>query len=105
MQSRRVAITGIGAITPIGITRDGLWAGLLAERSAVRTVTRFDPSIFRSQCAAQVDDFHPADFLEQKRAKRLDRFGQFAVVCARLAVEDAELDLAREDRERIGSTM
>ena len=63
MERRRVAITGIGAITPIGMTRDGLWDGVLRERSAVRSITRFDPSIFRSHNAAQVNDFDPADFI------------------------------------------
>jgi 3-oxoacyl-[acyl-carrier-protein] synthase II len=103
--TRRVAITGIGAITPIGISTAGLWGGLRAERSAVRELTRFDPSVFRSHIAAEVNDFTPTDFLEQKRAKRLDRFGQFAVAAARLAVEDARLDLAREDKERVGAMM
>src|SRR5690349_2449699 len=102
---RRVAITGIGIVSPIGTTREGLWQGLQAGRSAVRTITRWDPGMFRSHNAAEIDDFHPADFLEQKRAKRLDRFGQFAVASARLALDDAGIDLAREDRERIGSTM
>ena len=102
---RRVAITGIGAVTPIGISISGLWSGLQAQRSAVRSLTRFDPSLFRSHNAAEVDDFHPDDFLERKRAKRLDRFSQFSVATARLALEDAELDLTCEDRERIGSTM
>jgi 3-oxoacyl-[acyl-carrier-protein] synthase II len=103
-ERRRVVITGIGAVTPIGITRDGLWNGLRSHRSAVRSVTRFDASIYRSQIAAEID-FHPSDFLDDRRTKRLDRFGQFTVSCARLAVEDSELDLAAEDRERIGSTM
>jgi len=102
---RRVVITGIGALTPIGLGVDGLWAGLKGERSAVTRLTRFDPSPFRSHLAAEVRDFEPADFLERKRAKRLDRFGQFAVTAARLAVADAALDLAREDRERIGAMM
>ena len=102
---RRVAITGIGAVTPIGITGEALWSGLRTQRSAVRSITRFDASIWRSQIAAEVNDFHPTDFLEAKRAKRLDRFGHFAVASARLALEDARLDLAREDRERIGSMM
>jgi 3-oxoacyl-[acyl-carrier-protein] synthase II len=102
---RRVAITGIGAITPIGITVEGLWAGLRAQRSAVRSITRFDASPFRSQIAAEVNDFNATDFLERKRAKRLDRFGHFSVSAARLALEDAGLDLAAEDRERIGSMM
>ena len=95
MERRRVVVTGIGPVTPIGIGRDGLWAGLRGQRSAVRTLTRFDPSPFRSRNAAEVNDFVPADFLEQRRARRLDRFGQFAVAAARLAAEDARLDLAR----------
>jgi len=102
---RRVAITGIGAITPIGTAVDGLWDGLRARRSAVRELTRFDPSVFRSRIAAEVGDFVPTDHLEQKRAKRLDRFGQFSVAATRLAVQDSALDLAREDRERIGAMM
>jgi len=101
---RRVAITGIGALTPIGISRDALWNGLQAHRSAIRPVTRFDASIYRSQIAAEID-FHPADFLEERRVRRLDRFGQFTVACARLAIEDSGLNLAAEDLERVGSTM
>lgn len=102
---RRVVITGIGCLTPIGTGKEQLWAGLRAQRSAVGHVTRFDPSPFRSHCAAEVQDFVPGDFLEAKRAKRLDRFGQFSVAAARLAIEDAGLDLQREDRERIGASM
>ena len=102
---RRVVITGIGAITPIGITVGGMWDGLRQERSAIRHITRFDPTPYRSHNAAEVRDFDPNDFLERKRAKRLDRFGHFSVACARLALEDARLDLARENRERIGATM
>ena len=102
---RRVAVTGIGIVSPIGISREKLWEGLRAGRSAVRTVTRFDPSIFRSHNAAEINDFSPTDFLDQKRAKRLERFGHFAVASARLALDDSGIDLAREDRERIGSMM
>jgi 3-oxoacyl-[acyl-carrier-protein] synthase II len=103
--NRRVAITGIGAITPIGIAVDGLWKGLYAQRSAVTLLSRFDPSPFRSHIAAEVKDFDPGDFLERKRVKRLDRFGQFSIAAARLALQDARIDLAAEDRERIGSMM
>jgi len=102
---RRVGVTGIGIVSPIGISREGLWQGLKSGQSAVRTVTRFDPGMFRSRNAGEVDDFHPTDFLEQKRAKRLERFGHFAVASARLALDDSGIDLAREDRERIGSMM
>jgi 3-oxoacyl-[acyl-carrier-protein] synthase II len=106
MQSRRrVVITGIGAVTPIGQTVGGLWDGIRSERSAIRTLTRFDPTPYRSHNAGEVGDFVPTDHLERKRAKRLDRFGQFSVVCARMALEDAGIDLAKENRERIGATM
>lgn len=101
---RRVAITGIGAVTPIGIGRDGMWQGLREQRSAVRTITRFDASLYRSQIAAEID-FHPTDFIEERRVKRLDRFGQFTVSCARLALEDSGIRLEAENRERIGSMM
>jgi 3-oxoacyl-[acyl-carrier-protein] synthase II len=104
-QRRRVVITGVGAITPIGTGVDGLWRGLREERSAVRTISRFDPEPFRSHIAAEVPDFRADDFLEVKRARRLDRFGQFAVSAARLAVEDAHLDLSTCDQDRVCSTM
>src|SRR4051812_14661417 len=65
-ERRRVAVTGVGAVTPIGIGRDGLWNGIRRERSAVATVTRFDPSIWRSHNAAEVNDFDPLDFFEAK---------------------------------------
>jgi 3-oxoacyl-[acyl-carrier-protein] synthase II len=100
-----VVITGIGPITPIGIARDGFWTGLQQQRSAVRSISRFDPSQFRSHNAAEINDFVPTDHLEQKRAKRFDRFAQFSVVAARMALDDADLDLSKEDRERVGANM
>jgi 3-oxoacyl-[acyl-carrier-protein] synthase II len=105
MNRRRVAITGIGCITPIGTGVEELWTGLRNERSAVRAATRFDASIFRSRCTAQVDDFEATRWLDAKRVKRLDRFGQFSVVGALLAIEDSGIDLAGEDRDRIGTMM
>ena len=105
MNRRRVVITGIGPITPIGITRDGFWTGLQEQRSAVRSITRFDPSQFRSHNAAEINDFVPPDHLDQKRAKRLDRFAQFSVVGAQMALDDANLDLSKENKERVGANM
>jgi 3-oxoacyl-[acyl-carrier-protein] synthase II len=102
---RRVVITGIGPITPIGTTRDEFWSGLQRQRSAVRSLTRFDPSQFRSHNAAEIDDFVASDHLDSKRAKRLDRFAQFSVVGAQLALADANLDLSKEDKERVGANM
>ncbi len=104
-EARRVVITGIGAVTPIGTGVEGFWDGLRARRSAVGTVTRFDPEPFRTKIAAEVRDFRPQDFLEERRVKRLDRCSQFTLAAARLALADSELDLAREDRERIGAMM
>lgn len=102
---RRVVITGVGAVTPIGTTAAGLWAGLVARTSAVREITRFDPAPFRSHIAAEIPDFRPQDYLDAKRARRLDRFSQLAVASARLALADAELQLEREDRDLIGAMM
>ena len=102
---RRVVVTGVGAITPIGTAADGLWAGLQARTSAVRTLTRFDPTPFRSRMAAEIPDFRPQDHLDAKRAKRLDRFSQLAVTSARLALADAELAPHREDPDRVGAMM
>ncbi|HJR40976.1 MAG TPA: beta-ketoacyl-ACP synthase II [Gemmatimonadaceae bacterium] len=104
-ERRRVVVTGLGAITPVGLTKDRMWEGIRTERSPVRTIDRFDPSDFRSHVAAQVDDFVATDFLERKRAKRLDRFGHFAVVAARMALEDACLQLDKENRDRVAALM
>jgi 3-oxoacyl-[acyl-carrier-protein] synthase II len=82
-----------------------MWSGLQACRSGVGPITRFDASIFRSQIGAEVKGFDPNDFLDQKRVRRLDRFGQFTLASARLAVQDSELDLRNEDGERVGSMM
>jgi len=104
-ESRRVVITGLGAVTPIGIGVDALWAGLRRRESAVRTITRFDPSPFRSRIAAEVDGFYATDHIEERKVRRLDRFSQFSIAATRLGLADAHLDLAREDRERVGVMM
>jgi len=102
---RRVVITGIGAITPIGLGVDGLWDGLRRRTSAVRCITRFDPTVFKSRIAGEVPDFMPTDHIEERRARRLDRYSQFAVAATRMALADARLDLAREDPDRVGAMM
>jgi len=104
-ERRRVAVTGIGAVTPIGSGRERMWNGVRAERSAVGRLTRFDPAMYRSHNAAEVNDFDAKDYVEAKKVKRLDRFGTFSVACAKQAVEDAGIDMAREDRERVGVMM
>jgi len=88
---RRVWITGLGPITAIGAGRDAFRAGLRAGISPVKRIDRFDPSPFRSQVAAQVDDFDPAAWMPPKTARQLDRFSQFGLVAGRLALDDAGL--------------
>ncbi|MDP9364841.1 MAG: beta-ketoacyl-ACP synthase II [Chloroflexota bacterium] len=88
--SRRVAITGIGPITPIGNGVDGLWDGVRRGASAVRRIRRFDPEPFSCQVAAEVD-FQPLDFMDPRRAHRLDRFSQIGLACAQMALADAGL--------------
>jgi 3-oxoacyl-[acyl-carrier-protein] synthase II len=105
MAERRVVITGVGAVTPIGTGVEGLWNGLKQRRSAVRCITRFDPSVFKSRIAGEVDDFVGTDHIEERRAKRLDRYSQFAIAATRMALGDAELDLHREDPDRVGAMM
>ena len=100
--TRRVVVTGIGAITPIGVGVDGLRAGLRAGKSAVGTLDYFDPSNLVSHNAAQVRDFDPVPFLDGKKLKRLDKFSQFAVAASKMALADAALDLRLEDQDRIG---
>jgi len=100
--NRRVVITGIGAITPIGHGAEGLWSGVMANRSAVREIDRFDASAFPSRIGAQINDFDPEQFLDVRRARRLDRFSALAVGAARLATEHAELVPRDGDPGRAG---
>ena len=105
MTRRRVWITGIGVISPIGSGRDPFWAGVREGRSLVRRIDRFDPSPFRSQVAAQVDDFEPLDHMDARTTRQLDRFSQFALAAGRLALADAALEAGHTnglDRDRIG---
>ena len=102
MSARRVVITGIGAITPVGSGADGLWDGVLANRSAVRAIDRFDASPFPSRIAAQIDGFDPADHLDARRARRLDRFSALSVAAARMAVDHAGLAVANGIGARTG---
>ena len=102
---RRVAITGIGAITPIGTGVEGLWDGLRRRESAVRRIDRFDPSPFRSHIAAQVEGFDPEDYMDRNRARRTERYAQFSLATSRLALQDAKLDPASVDPDRAGVLM
>ena len=100
--SQRVAITGLGAVTPIGNDLATAWPALLAGQSGTGPITRFDASDLRTQIAAEVKDFDPTQFMDRREARRMDRFLQLAVAAAQEAVTDAGLDMAHEDQTRVG---
>ncbi len=94
---KKVVITGIGPVTPVGIGLDDFWTGMTSGRNGVRTITRFPIDDLPVTLAGEVDGFDPADFLEPKEARRTDRFTQFGVAAAKLAWEDAgEPDVVSE---------
>ena len=102
---RRVAITGLGLVTPIGIGPDEVWARLHQGRSAVETITRFDPSPFRSRIAAEIPDFDPVERLTSRQARRTDRCSQLGLAAAQLALDASHLNLAELAPDRVGVLM
>lgn len=99
---KRVVITGLGAVTPIGIGKDLFWQNLVAGKSGVARITHFDVSAFSTQIAAEVKDFDPSLFMEKKEARRLVPFIQFAIAASRLAVADAGLTISPEIAAEVG---
>jgi 3-oxoacyl-[acyl-carrier-protein] synthase II len=102
MDKRRVVVTGLGALTPIGNTVNEYWEGLKNGVSGAAPITLFDASLFKTQFACEVKNFDPALFMHPKEARKMDRFTQFAMVVADEAVLDSKLDLEKEDLNRIG---
>ncbi|MFT7614433.1 MAG: 3-oxoacyl-[acyl-carrier-protein] synthase II [Parvicellaceae bacterium] len=102
MELKRVVITGLGAITPIGKTVNDYWDALLKGESGAASVTHFDPILHKTKFACEVKDFDPLDHFERKEARKLDRFSQFAMVAATEAMEDSGLDLDKLDLDRAG---
>ena len=100
---RRVVITGLGVVAPNGIGKDAFWDALVAGKSAVDWISSFDPSPYPCKVAAEVRDFRPEDFMIRKRARELWRFTQFAVAAARMAVDDARLDITPANSEKVGA--
>ncbi|MDD3652918.1 MAG: beta-ketoacyl-ACP synthase II [Desulfotomaculaceae bacterium] len=99
---KRVVITGLGIISPVGTGLERFWSSLTGGVSGIRRVTRFDPSNHSTKIAGEVVDFEHTKFLDKKEARRMDRFTQFAVAAAGMAIEDAGLNLEVEDRNRVG---
>lgn len=98
--SRRVVITGLGIVSPIGIGKDAFWQNLIAGKSGVDFITSFDPSPYPCHVAAEVKDFNPAAFISNRRAKMMGRFSQFALAGTRLALDDAGLSITESLSQR-----
>ncbi|HEY8732135.1 MAG TPA: beta-ketoacyl-ACP synthase II [Candidatus Limnocylindria bacterium] len=98
---KRIVVTGVGAVTPIGDTVDATWDSMMHGRGGISRITRFDPSPYESQMAGEVKDFDPTKYMDRKDARRTDRFAQFASAAASQALTDSKLDIAKEP-ERIG---
>lgn len=101
-RGRRVVITGMGTLTPIGIGLQAFWEALVAGKSGVGEITLFDASDLDTRIAGEVKGFDPSEYMERKEVRRMDRYAQLAVAAATMAIQDAQLDLDGIDRERVG---
>jgi 3-oxoacyl-[acyl-carrier-protein] synthase II len=102
MDKARVVVTGMGAITPIGMSHEEFWQSCLEGKNGIGTITHFDPTDFASKIAGEVKGFNPEDYMERVDARKMDRFTQFAVACSDMAIKDAGLDMDKVDTTRIG---
>ncbi len=103
MKKRRVVVTGLGVVSPNGIGKDNCWEGMIKGRSGIKRVDGFDVSVFNTKIAAEARDFDPFKLgLTHDEAMRMDRYVQFAVTCAKMAIEDAKLDFSKVDLQRSG---
>ena len=102
MKPRRVVITGLGALTPIGNTLPDYWEGLLSGVSGAAPITHFDASKFKTKFACELKGFDPLNFMDRKEVRKCDRFAQYALVATDEAIQDAGLDFDKEDKDRIG---
>ena len=99
---KRVVVTGLGAVTPIGIGVDNFWNGIKEGKVGISTINKFDPTDYKAKVAGQIDDFDAKEYMDPKTAKRMDRFCQLAVVASNEAVKDAGLDMEKEDPYAVG---
>ena len=102
MMKKRVVVTGMGAITPIGNSVEAFWDSVKQGKTGFAPITAFDTTDYKCKLAAEVKDFDAAEFMDKKAARRMERFSQFAVAAAREAMEDAGIDMAKEDPYRAG---
>src|SRR5699024_8189280 len=102
MTSRRVVITGVGAISPLGNDADVLWENILKGNSGIDTITKVNKDEFPVHVAAEVKDFDAKEYMDKKEARRMDYFTQYAVAASKMAVEDAKLEINEDNAERVG---
>ena len=102
MELKRVVVTGLGALTPVGNTAPETWENLVNGVSGAGPITHFDASLFKTQFACEVKNFNPNDFIDRKEARKMDLYTQYAIVAAKEAVTDSGLDVEKEDLHRIG---
>src|SRR5690554_5869833 len=102
MELKRVVVTGLGALTPIGNTISEYWDGLISGKSGAAPITHFDASLFRTQFACELKNFNALDFIDKKEARKLDNFSQYAMVSSMEAMADSKLLESNPDRDRIG---
>ncbi|PWE84444.1 beta-ketoacyl-ACP synthase II [Agathobacter rectalis] len=100
--SRRVVVTGLGAVTPIGNNVDDFWASVKAGKIGFDHITKFDTTDYKCHIAAELKDFNPQDFMDRKAAKRMEPFSQYAVAAAKQAIDDSGLDIEKEDPYMVG---
>ncbi len=100
--SRRVVVTGLGAVTPIGNNVDDFWAAVKAGKIGFDHITKFDTTDYKCHIAAELKDFNPQDFMDRKAAKRMETFSQYAVAAAKQAIDDSGLDIEKEDPYMVG---
>lgn len=100
--SRRVVVTGLGAVTPIGNNVDDFWAAVKAGKIGFNHITKFDTTDYKCHIAAELKDFNPQDFMDRKAAKRMEPFSQYAVAAAKQAIDDSGLDIEKEDPYMVG---
>lgn len=105
MEKRRVVITGMGVVAPNGIGIEEFWDSLVHGRSGIAKVTHFDASSYPCQIAGEVKDFRPLNYMSPKSARRMDRFSQFAVACARMALDDSKLEITQNNFDKIGISL
>ncbi len=102
MALRRVVVTGLGALTPIGNNISSYWDGLISGKSGADLITYFDTSKFKTQFACELKGFDPLNYLDRKEARKLDKFAQYAIVCSDEAIKDSGLDFDKVERTRVG---